>query len=86
MLHYVARRLVAAVPTLLGVSVVVFMMVRLLPGDPARIVAGLLASDTDVEAIRRAYEYAAEAHAGSVLTFDEQLAREAARRGLGVGS
>ena len=35
MLHYVARRLVAAVPTLLGVSIVVFMMVRLLPGDPA---------------------------------------------------
>ena len=52
MLHYVARRLVAAVPTLLGVSIVVFMMVRLLPGDPARIVAGLLASESDVENIR----------------------------------
>ena len=52
MLHYVARRLVAAVPTLLGVSLVVFMMVRLLPGDPARIVAGLVASETDVEQIR----------------------------------
>ena len=52
MLHYVARRLVAAVPTLLGVSIVVFMMVRLLPGDPARIVAGLLASEADVEHIR----------------------------------
>jgi peptide/nickel transport system permease protein/oligopeptide transport system permease protein len=51
-LHYVARRLVAAVPTLLGVSIVVFMMVRLLPGDPARIVAGLLASEADVENIR----------------------------------
>jgi peptide/nickel transport system permease protein/oligopeptide transport system permease protein len=51
-LHYVARRLVAAVPTLLGVSIVVFMMVRLLPGDPARIVAGLLASESDVENIR----------------------------------
>jgi len=51
-LHYVARRLVAAVPTLLGVSLVVFMMVRLLPGDPARIVAGLLASEADVEHIR----------------------------------
>jgi peptide/nickel transport system permease protein len=51
-LHYVARRLVAAVPTLLGVSVVVFMMVRLLPGDPARIVAGLLATESDVEHIR----------------------------------
>jgi peptide/nickel transport system permease protein/oligopeptide transport system permease protein len=51
-LHYVARRLVAAVPTLLGVSLVVFMMVRLLPGDPARIVAGLLATEADVEHIR----------------------------------
>jgi peptide/nickel transport system permease protein/oligopeptide transport system permease protein len=51
-LHYVARRLVAAVPTLLGVSLVVFMMVRLLPGDPARIVAGLVASEGDVEHIR----------------------------------
>ena len=52
MLNYVARRLVASVPTLLGVSLVVFMMVRLLPGDPARIVAGLLASEADVEHIR----------------------------------
>ncbi|MDQ3810218.1 MAG: ABC transporter permease [Chloroflexota bacterium] len=52
MLHYIARRLLAAVPTLLGVSLVVFMMVRLLPGDPARVVAGLLASENDVEMIR----------------------------------
>jgi peptide/nickel transport system permease protein/oligopeptide transport system permease protein len=51
-LHYVARRLVAAVPTLLGVSVVVFLMVRLLPGDPARVIAGLLASEADVERLR----------------------------------
>jgi peptide/nickel transport system permease protein/oligopeptide transport system permease protein len=51
-LHYVARRLVAAIPTLLGVSAVVFLMVRLLPGDPARVVAGLLASEADVEQIR----------------------------------
>jgi peptide/nickel transport system permease protein len=51
-LHYVARRLLAAVPTLFGVSLVVFMMLRLLPGDPARIVAGLLASEADVESIR----------------------------------
>src|ERR1051325_5191167 len=28
------------------------MMVRLLPGDPARIVAGLLASESDVDNIR----------------------------------
>jgi peptide/nickel transport system permease protein len=51
-LHYIARRLVTALPTLLGVSLVVFMMVRLLPGDPARVIAGLLASEADVERIR----------------------------------
>ena len=52
MIHYVIRRLVAAIPTLLGVSLVVFMMVRLLPGDPARVIAGLLASEADVEQLR----------------------------------
>ncbi len=52
MLRYIARRFVISVPTLLGVSLVVFMMVRLLPGDPARVIAGLLASEADVERIR----------------------------------
>jgi ABC-type dipeptide/oligopeptide/nickel transport system permease component len=36
-----------------GVSFIVFLMVRLLPGDPARIIAGLLASEEDVALIRR---------------------------------
>ncbi len=52
MLRYIARRFVISIPTLLGVSLVVFMMVRLLPGDPARVIAGLLASEADVERIR----------------------------------
>ncbi len=52
MLRYVARRLIAAVPTLVGVSLVVFLLVHLLPGDPARVIAGLLASDEDVARIR----------------------------------
>ena len=42
------QRLVAAGLTLLGVSFIVFLMVRLLPGDPARVIAGLLASEDDV--------------------------------------
>ncbi len=33
MSHYLTRRLVLLVPTLLGVSIVVFVLVRLLPGD-----------------------------------------------------
>jgi peptide/nickel transport system permease protein len=33
--RYIARRLLALVPTLLGVSIVVFLFLRLIPGDPA---------------------------------------------------
>src|ERR671935_70227 len=51
--RYMVQRLVASCLTLLGVSCIVFLMVRLLPGDPARVIAGLLASEEDVERIRR---------------------------------
>ncbi|HXM59182.1 MAG TPA: ABC transporter permease [Candidatus Dormibacteraeota bacterium] len=53
MLTYVLRRLLAAVPTLWGVATAVFIMARLLPGDPARVIAGLLATPEQVEALRR---------------------------------
>ena len=47
------RRLAGAIPVLAVVSVVVFLFVRLLPGDPARLVAGTDASAQDVEAVRQ---------------------------------
>jgi ABC-type dipeptide/oligopeptide/nickel transport system permease component len=50
----VARRLLAALPTLIGVSVLVFLMVHLIPGDPARLVAGADARAEDIENVRRA--------------------------------
>ena len=34
MQHYVVRRLLLAVPTLLALSVVIFVMLRIVPGDP----------------------------------------------------
>ena len=40
MLAYLVRRLVGTLPVLLAVSVFVFAFVHLLPGDPARMVAG----------------------------------------------
>ena len=51
--RYVIQRLVASGLTLLGVSCSIFVMVRLLPGDPARVIAGLLASEDEVTAVRR---------------------------------
>ncbi|MHB1134128.1 MAG: ABC transporter permease [Chloroflexota bacterium] len=52
MFQYVVRRLLAAIPTLFGVACIVFLMVRLLPGDPARTIAGPLASEADIAMIR----------------------------------
>lgn len=49
---YVLRRLLEAVPVLIAVTFIVFVSVRLIPGDPARTIAGLEASDATVEAIR----------------------------------
>jgi peptide/nickel transport system permease protein/oligopeptide transport system permease protein len=51
--HYVLRRVGLALPTLFGVTLVIFLMVRLIPGDPARIIAGVQASDEEVTRIRR---------------------------------
>jgi ABC-type dipeptide/oligopeptide/nickel transport system permease component len=51
---FALRRLALAAPVLAGVSVAVFLMVHLIPGDPARLIAGLEASHEDVENVRRA--------------------------------
>ena len=52
MLGYLAKRLTATVPVILMVAVCVFAFVHVLPGDPARLVAGVDASPEDVQAVR----------------------------------
>ncbi|MCY3564359.1 MAG: ABC transporter permease [Acidimicrobiia bacterium] len=49
---YIARRLIALVPILIGVTMVAFLVSRGLPGDPARLYAGMQASEGEVQAIR----------------------------------
>lgn len=49
---HVVRTLLLSLITLFGVSVIIFMMLRVLPGDPARIIAGLNASEATVDRIR----------------------------------
>lgn len=53
MFEYVLRRLAGTVPVLLAVSLFVFAFVHLLPGDPARMVAGQDASYEQVENVRK---------------------------------
>src|SRR5437868_9776179 len=51
---YAARRLALAVPLLLGMSVPVFGLMRLVPGDPAVVVLGYKATPEGVSALREA--------------------------------
>ena len=52
MLAYIIRRILVLIPTLLGVSIIVFMMLHLTPGDPAELLMGERASPEALQAIR----------------------------------
>jgi peptide/nickel transport system permease protein len=51
-ISYLIKRLMAAIPVLFVVSVVVFMFLHLIPGDPATAVLGRNASAQEIEAVR----------------------------------
>ena len=53
MLGYLVKRLIATIPVILLVAVCVFGFVHMLPGDPARLIAGMDASPEDVLAVRK---------------------------------
>ncbi|HSE45802.1 MAG TPA: hypothetical protein VLA89_10810, partial [Gemmatimonadales bacterium] len=51
MQRYIARRLLLMIPTLLGVTFVVFIMIRSIPGDVVDLLAGDFgAADPEVKA------------------------------------
>ena len=52
MVRYIGKRLLSAIPVLFIVSIVVFMIIHLTPGDPARVMLGDQALEQDVEALR----------------------------------
>src|SRR5712692_9150030 len=52
MLRLVGRRLIVAVPGLVGVIVVTFLLNRALPGDPAAFFAGPAATQQAIQEIR----------------------------------
>lgn len=52
MIGYLLRRLALVVPILLGVTLVVFLAIRLVPGDPARVMLGERANPTTLAEVR----------------------------------
>jgi peptide/nickel transport system permease protein len=53
MLTYTVKRIFSLIPVLLGLSLVVFFMIRAIPGDPAQLILGQLATKEAVEALTK---------------------------------
>ncbi|HEX5407184.1 MAG TPA: ABC transporter permease [Pseudonocardiaceae bacterium] len=49
---YILRRLVSLIPVLLGISLIVFFLIRLIPGDPAATLLGTHATPTAIKELR----------------------------------
>ncbi|HEX6210615.1 MAG TPA: ABC transporter permease [Methylomirabilota bacterium] len=55
MIEFLVRRAFVSVVTLLIISLIVFTGVRMIPGDPARVLAGTEADEAGIEEIREKY-------------------------------
>lgn len=54
---YVMRRLFLLAPTLIGLSLLTFVISHMVPGDPVRLAAGPRAGPDEIEALRREFGY-----------------------------
>ncbi|MDR9486058.1 MAG: ABC transporter permease [Sediminimonas sp.] len=50
---YILKRLVSAIPVLLGITIIVFLIMSLIPGDPATAILGSYATPENVEKLNR---------------------------------
>ncbi|WP_299673834.1 ABC transporter permease [uncultured Roseobacter sp.] len=53
MAGYILKRLLSAIPVLLGITVIVFAIMALIPGDPATAILGSFATPENVEKLNR---------------------------------
>ncbi len=52
MLKYIFKRLIMIIPVLIGVSILTFSLIHLIPGDPAKSMLGTKATETQLELLR----------------------------------
>lgn len=55
MIGYAVRRLLVAIPTLWGVATISFLLLHLIPGDPARVMAGPAATPVQIAQLRHQF-------------------------------
>jgi len=51
--RYIIRRIILTIPTLILASMAIFLLLRLIPGDPVALIAGSDATPEQVQAVRR---------------------------------
>lgn len=52
MLHYIGKRILHLIPVLLGMTFIVFLIIRAIPGDPAQVILGQQATKEAMAALR----------------------------------
>ncbi len=52
MIKYIGKRLLQIIPVLIGIAILVFFIMRMIPGDPARVMLGQDATPEEIERIR----------------------------------
>ena len=55
--RYVIKRLLFLIPTVLGVSLIIFFVMNITPGNPGRMILGVNATTEEVEAINQELGY-----------------------------
>lgn len=55
MYKYIIKRLLMMIPVIIGVTIIIFLIMALSPGDPARLVLGEMASEESVDNWREAH-------------------------------
>jgi peptide/nickel transport system permease protein len=53
LLSFLVRRLLMMIPVLFGMSIIVFSLIHLVPGDPARVMLGLTATPDNIHTLRQ---------------------------------
>ena len=52
-MQYLVQRLLSAIPVVLGISIIVFLIISLIPGDPATAILGSFATPDNVAKLNK---------------------------------
>jgi peptide/nickel transport system permease protein len=73
MLRFILRRVLSAIPSLFGLMIVTFLLIRAVPADPAAALAGDNATPQQIAEIRHQYGFDRPIHEQLVLYFGQVL-------------